>query len=113
MAHNHAAALQRVEHGETARRGGVLAGAERLAGGYLEIDRALGRFLLGRVNMEAAGADWLGALLAQRHPIGIGQLFDQEFGSFKSDEHKSKLPSLMRFSYAVFCLTKHIIHYTN
>src|SRR3546814_2773159 len=35
--------------------------------------------------------------------IGLGH---DAFGDFRSEEHKSELQSLMRISYAVFCLTK-------
>src|SRR3546814_9647794 len=31
----------------------------------------------------------------------------------RSEEHTSELQSLMRISYAVFCLTKHILHQNN
>src|SRR3546814_5068572 len=32
--------------------------------------------------------------------------FDQTFGAMRSEEHTSELQSLMRISYAVFCLKK-------
>src|SRR3546814_8964508 len=52
------------------------------------------------------------AALPARNPVGVGlhQQFDrfQEelFGQDRSEEHTSELQSLMRISYAVFCLKK-------
>src|SRR3546814_10140228 len=45
------------------------------------------------------------------HPVGLvclGGAFHQPrpFGQQRSEEHTSELPSLMRISYAVFCLNK-------
>src|SRR3546814_9436733 len=42
-----------------------------------------------------------------RRPVGL--VFDSRYGSmcgFRSEEHTSELQSLMRISYAVFCLKK-------
>ena len=60
--------------------GGMLAGAEGLARRDDEILEAglVQRRMVGRADMEAAGADRLDALLAQRHPVGLGQLLDGE-----------------------------------
>src|SRR3546814_5697395 len=38
--------------------------------------------------------------------IGLFQVGDAGFGSERSEEHTSELQSLMRISYAVFCLKK-------
>src|SRR3546814_4423280 len=49
-------------------------------------------------------------------PLEIGDLlpnalemFDRQIGDLRSEEHTSELQSLMRISYAVFCLKKKII----
>src|SRR3546814_8654059 len=34
----------------------------------------------------------------------VGSVFDSRYGSMRSEEHTSELQSLMRSSYAVFCL---------
>src|SRR3546814_4099273 len=50
------------------------------------------------------------AVLPRRAPWGprsIPKSYD------RSEEHTSELQSLMRISYAVFCLTKQNIHYTH
>src|SRR3546814_10423839 len=39
-------------------------------------------------------------------PSGIGPFIGARTGSRRSEEHTSELQSLMRISYAVFCLTK-------
>src|SRR3546814_6374656 len=49
---------------------------------------------------------------ARRHPVGglgsIGEmLIEHNHGFGRSEEHTSELQSLMRTSYAVFCLKKH------
>src|SRR3546814_3953418 len=47
---------------------------------------------------------------ARMKPRGIGR---PDTGKFRSEEHTSELQSLMRISYAVFCLKKkkHMINY--
>src|SRR3546814_8878568 len=42
----------------------------------------------------------------ERVEIGIGAGLDLKAGQHRSEEHTSELPSLMRNSYAVFCLKK-------
>src|SRR3546814_2696500 len=44
----------------------------------------------------------------------IGQVWiaNKSFGSIRSEEHTSELQSLMRISYAVFCLKKKIVPHT-
>src|SRR3546814_3665191 len=78
--------------------------AERFA---LECDPA--QFLGG----EIAPGLWI---VAPVFPVGIGKLREQYVAaadmpldglqSFRSEEHTSELQSLMRISYAVFCLKK-------
>src|SRR3546814_12018183 len=55
----------------------------------------------------AAGAQ--GALLSQRHAIDT---LAQSERNGRSEEHTSELQSLVRISYAVFCLKKKNIQYT-
>src|SRR3546814_2484549 len=50
-------------------------------------------------------ADWMYAL--------AGELFFATIRSFRSEEHTSELQSLMRISYAVFCLKKKTQNYDN
>src|SRR3546814_2977375 len=40
------------------------------------------------------------------YPVGPNDVFPEEFRYFRSEEHTSELQSLMRNSYAVFCLKK-------
>src|SRR3546814_2576991 len=42
--------------------------------------------------------------LSGNHPLGAGR--DAAYRTIRSEEHTSELPSLMRNSYAVFCLKK-------
>src|SRR3546814_5899349 len=42
----------------------------------------------------------------RRHPLVCGGMDHQRAGSPRSEEHTSELQSLMRISYAVFCLKK-------
>src|SRR3546814_4790850 len=49
------------------------------------------------------GADPGGRAGGGRHPLRAGEARD---GGRRSEEHTSELQSLMRISYAVFCLTK-------
>src|SRR3546814_8642666 len=57
---------------------------------------------------------WLGGpatdMCAKATPVTGGRdlapLLEQELGSKRSEEHTSELQSLMRISYAVFCLNK-------
>src|SRR3546814_3855338 len=66
----------------------------------------------GRIKAEAAlaqgGVDsdtrsWPGPALQDRRPDGR---LCASLGHFRSEEHTSELQSLMRISYAVFCLKK-------
>src|SRR3546814_5463303 len=46
------------------------------------------------------------ALLEARYVWGDQSLYDEATARFRSEEHTSELQSLMRTSYAVFCLKK-------
>src|SRR3546814_4493184 len=63
-----------------------------------------------RLNLERAlrVGDELGGHIVTGHVDGIGRLISatQEGDSTRSEEHTSELQSLMRKSYAVFCLKK-------
>src|SRR3546814_2566075 len=53
------------------------------------------------------GAAWLQRLLGSDAFIAIAAMKDDEMvGGIRSEEHTSELQSLMRISYAVFCLKK-------
>src|SRR3546814_2758666 len=43
----------------------------------------------------------------------ILKIVSHDLQEFRSEEHTSELQSLMRISYAVFCLKKHNIHLTS
>src|SRR3546814_2889939 len=50
------------------------------------------------------------AVAAQhRDPEAVGDVLEVEVGRGRSEEHTSELQSLMRISYAVFCLIKKIL----
>src|SRR3546814_4555580 len=52
-------------------------------------------------------------LMPDTSPRGAGYPGEDDAYDFRSEEHTSELQSLMRISYAVFCLKKtHIIHFT-
>src|SRR3546814_5051523 len=69
---------------------------------------------LGRLDRRAARADELGVgvLHAEPRPVDIGApaatsaSSSGPMSSIRSEEHTSELQSLMRISYAVFCLKK-------
>src|SRR3546814_1655502 len=54
---------------------------------------------------QVAMRRWLQATLAERHGIAANLEF-----LTRSEEHTSELQSLMRISYAVFCLKKKFLH---
>src|SRR3546814_5223415 len=66
------------------------------------------RFLQGRAGApslaEIQGAGLVGAVRAADLEVGDGEIF--VIMGLRSEEHTSELQSLMRISYAVFCLTK-------
>src|SRR3546814_4499386 len=51
-------------------------------------------------------AQWLMLAQIQRQNLGGGASMSQRENSCRSEEHTSELQSLMRISYAVFCLKK-------
>src|SRR3546814_10826247 len=59
-------------------------------------------------------AAFAGRGIGQRHERQFGQRLAQilRAGIFRSEEHTSEFKSLMRISYAVFCLKKKKIRYT-
>src|SRR3546814_3315701 len=75
-------------------------------------------------HCRAAARSWRGLAL-RRPPVGFGFKWIWFHGrrrsamhaQFRSEEHTSELQSLMRISYAVFCLKKknttYIIHHTH
>src|SRR3546814_7427108 len=62
-----------------------------------------GRFIL-RLRLVIGFGGELGRLRLPPVPAGCGRL--ESFGQRRSEEHTSELQSLMRISYAVFCLKK-------
>src|SRR3546814_10738278 len=71
----------------------------------------LGDILIGELADRIAGKDGLdraGRALPRNRARQIGALTDDEdrVGRIRSEEHTSELQSLMRISYAVFCLKK-------
>src|SRR3546814_1623550 len=76
-----------------------------------------GRWLLLEINARPAGgvvyadqvgcsliADWAGLLTGRLTPDTIDRSEVDTEVAFRSEEHTSELQSLMRISYAVFCL---------
>src|SRR3546814_6340518 len=55
-----------------------------------------------RQGPPSSGAIWIGKDLATRLDLKVGERV--KFGEKRSEEHTSELQSLMRISYAVFCL---------
>src|SRR3546814_3049164 len=62
----------------------------------------------GGGNYGGGGAGGFGG--GGGRPRGGGGFGGGGGGGMRSEEHTSELPSLMRISYAVFCLTKKQIH---
>src|SRR3546814_1955204 len=63
---------------------------------------------LARLIVEADNCILIGdikAISSQRQPVGSVEVL-REDSSTRSEEHTSELQSLMRISYAVFCLKK-------
>src|SRR3546814_7639451 len=72
-------------------------------------------------QLEDVTAEWLGGLMANRYPGLVIEAMETvdlhnshttnlrvavEYNAVRSEEHTSELQSLMRISYAVFCLKK-------
>src|SRR3546814_3765753 len=80
----------------------------------------VGRDLLaghGRSSAKPGGVPAAAALeippLQGRAPRPLNHMQEPEMNRIRSEEHKSELQSLIRISYAVFCLKKKIIHINN
>src|SRR3546814_1575371 len=92
--------------------------AELLAGDALDMGDAVRDFRLQAFGIDAAIGIIAGAHLRRDgetgghgqadggHAVQIGALAAQEILVARSEEHTSELQSLMRISYAVFCLKK-------
>src|SRR3546814_3446634 len=76
------------------------------------VGRGRRNVLLAGLSMVALGATKAKAKMQEAKPLRIGVLNDMS-GIYtdisRSEEHTSELQSLMRISYAVFCLKKKII----
>src|SRR3546814_4930983 len=70
---------------------------------HREILAGAGEQPLGRIELDPADR------LALVHVIALGRKLELRPGP-RSEEHTSELQSLMRISYAVFCLKKNTIH---
>src|SRR3546814_3048418 len=101
--------------------GFTLAGDDAWDSAFLEgLDRALRHFgapLLGGDTVSGAGRRVLGLTAIGQAPAGLAPSRIQCLlhpihapGIGRSEEHTSELQSLMRISYAVFCLKKKKIH---
>src|SRR3546814_1876671 len=55
-------------------------------------------------QLEDVTAEWLGGLMANRYPGLVIEAMETVDLHSRSEEHTSELQSLMRISYAVFCL---------
>src|SRR3546814_1295082 len=100
----------------------------RIAGDGLSLAKAPGGNprRLNPIHAEVIG-NGLGAAFAQRLVVHVGagavgmavnvdigaRIILQHFGYVRSEEHTSELQSLMRISYAVFCLKKNHHHVHN
>src|SRR3546814_3936635 len=67
-------------------------------GSWLEVLREDNRAIVRAASQASKAADWLLAFLPDAEPAS-----DED--ETRSEEHTSELQSLMRISYAVFCLT--------
>src|SRR3546814_4667927 len=75
-------------------------GPPRLPGiAWIEVAEAAARLLLADAQLDAAGVE-VGLVGSQLGGAG------RHVGGLRSEEHTSELQSLMRSSYAVFCLIK-------
>src|SRR3546814_2953499 len=82
---------------------GVVGGVQRLVNVADEVDDELERVAAGLDRLAPVGED--GQLLLDRadHAVAVRVVAR---GDVRSEEHTSELQSLMRISYAVFCLKK-------
>src|SRR3546814_1859968 len=92
----------------------VIKPMEYLLGTKLRLLRVQPRFLQAAANLRLVEAKKVNAAIrarghGARHRHGIdvsGNLHGAHIGKSRSEEHTSELQSLMRISYAVFCLKK-------
>src|SRR3546814_6507510 len=69
-------------------------------GGALELESRLGEGTTAILRLPA----W--RIVAPAHRQDVNAFIESRKDSFRSEEHTSELQSLMRISYAVFCLKK-------
>src|SRR3546814_2841103 len=72
------------------------------------LSRSLKDMLHIMERIELAGAGFRSLTEAIDTTTAAGRMMMQMVGSFRSEEHTYELQSLMRISYAVFCLNKQI-----
>src|SRR3546814_2121796 len=94
------------------RHGAAITGSEGAT-----LFHRLGIIAFGLGDLDAAVAHFNQNRVAARHP-GVAQHLDRQcqaggIADTRSEEHTSELQSLMRISYAVFCLKKKIINLIN
>src|SRR3546814_1163637 len=78
------------------------------AGAFVAANQA-GLATLGTIGLYGAIAETLSSWATKIYDLfqtGDAQAKLRDFGAFRSEEHTSELQSLMRISYAVFCLKK-------
>src|SRR3546814_10723447 len=84
---------------------------EIIGGGHDQVPQPLGADavvdLAGHQTVLAGNVVAAGRPLAPDHLLGVGQI------DLRSEEHTSELQSLMRNSYAVFCLKKKQLNYNH
>src|SRR3546814_7971575 len=96
-------ARQRLQRSGGAVGSGLFRGGKRMLGGL--DDEGVERLRARDIGVERLG-DLDGAEIARA--VAVADLRDGEIGQIRSEEHTSELQSLMRISYAVFCLKKKI-----
>src|SRR3546814_3819993 len=63
--------------------------------------------VIGKVILGRSVSIWFGCVLrGDNEPIAVGARTNIQENAIRSEEHTSELQSLMRISYAVFCLKK-------
>src|SRR3546814_1552281 len=72
-------------------------------------DVPLGRHVADAVHDEGGRGRFAGAGGAEQCEVLAEQCVDIKRAAYRSEEHTSELQSLMRISYAVFCLKKNKI----
>src|SRR3546814_1169830 len=69
------------------------------------------RFLAALEPFGGAALEFLRQFLVEA--FDAGEFLDRNIGDFRSEEHTSELQSLMRISYAAFCLKQNKQYKTN